>query len=267
MNIRLALIYLLFFSVSYADDIYFKIGFAVRNIQVIDTTNGRINILRDGKYFAFDTAKVLKVVRLEVLSGQKSVYEMFSKELAEQHWGRKEQLEDSLKMVKIDSSRKTMLYLESISTWSNSVYVAGGGGIPQGARFELGYNVGVHLAIALSFGIGDGWSRDPQEGTIAFLGILRMPTQVLPVTPYLMLCRGGTIGIFGGSDNYTLIYFGAMIEWKSGIHFRPEVGMINTSKHISGGPGFFGQGTDPEIRESNLRIGLNLTLEIDFANL
>jgi hypothetical protein len=52
--------------------------------------------------------------------------------------------------------------------------------------------------------------------------LLRFPISSLPIAPYLLVCTGGTIAVFGGSDTYTLIYVGMLIELRSGIHVRPD---------------------------------------------
>lgn len=258
---------------TYADDVYLKNGFVLRNIQVVDTTNGRLNYLKDGTNMWIDTTYLLKIDFRELLLGQKSSYELFSKDLQDQYLKtllemepmRKER-EEQMDTVRADSLQKMGIHFDSLYSWRRSVYVAGGWGTPQGFRFELGYNFGEIVALALSFGIGDKWSRDPEEGTLAIIGSIRLPIRSFPFTPYLLFCRGGTFTIFGGSDTYTLIYLGAMVELRSGIHLRPELGLALTSKHISGGTSLFG-GTSPEVNEDRSRLGANVTLEIDLAHL
>lgn len=265
-------------SASYADDVYLKTGFVFRNVQIIDTTDNHISIDRDGRKSVIDTSYVLRIDRHEVLPGQKSSYEMFSRELHEQYQmsllerekhsrERKKELEASRLGAKADSLWKLEEHLDSTHTWRNSVYLAGGWGTPQGARFELGYNFGETIALALSFGIADNWSRDPDEGTLAILGSIRFPTSSLPITPYFLICTGGTLSIFGGSDTYTLIYLGTMVELSPGIHLRPEFGLAFTSKYISGGTGLFGGGTSPEVKDNKTRFGANIALEIDLAHI
>jgi hypothetical protein len=151
--------------------------------------------------------------------------------------------------------------------WGNTLYLSAGWGVPQGARFEVGYNVGAIISLGLSLGIGDSWSRHPGEGTLAILGAIRIPTNALRITPYLLFCRGGTFSNFlGDSDTFTLLYFGAMVPLNPRVQFRPEIGFDFTSKHISGGRSLFG-GSSPEVSENKLRLGVNVSLEFDLARL
>ncbi|MCX7737165.1 MAG: hypothetical protein N2319_10685 [Candidatus Kapabacteria bacterium] len=165
-----------------------------------------------------------------------------------------------------DSLRIKKAHLDSIYSWRNSIYLAVGWGLPQGARFELGYNFGEILSFGISFGIGDNWSRDPAEGTFAILGSLRFPIESSPINPYLLICSGGTFSIFSGSDSYILVYLGSLVKLSSGIHLRPEIGLALTSKYISGGKNMFG-GSSPLITEDISRLGVNLSLEFDFAHI
>jgi len=269
---RLTILCFFLGSATYADDIYLKTGFVLCNVQVMDTTNGRINVNRDGRNTVIYTADVLKIDHREILPEQKSSYEMFSQDQYDRHLKslpereRKERLEASRMAARADSLKRLERHLDSTYTWRSSVYIAAGWGIPQGARFELGYNFGKTVTLALSFGIGDNWSNDPAEGTLAIFGSLRFPSSSLPITPYLLICTGGTIAIFGGPDTYTLIYVGTLVELSSGIHLRPEFGLAFTSKHVSGGTSLFG-GTSPEVKDDKTRFGANVTLEIDFAHI
>jgi len=62
---------------------------------------------------------------------------------------------------------------------------------------------------------------------------------------------------------YNLIYIGTMIPVKAWFHVRPEVGIVFTSKNISGGSSLLG-GSGPENTENKTRLGMNLSFEIDF---
>ncbi len=156
--------------------------------------------------------------------------------------------------------------LEKLHPWRSSVYIAIGGGTPQGMRGELGYNFGSYVSLALSAGIGDSWSRDPGDGTLALLGILRLPTGSPSVTPYLLVCTGGTLAILGPSDTYTLVYAGVSVPIIQALQLRPEFGLDFTSRHISGGRSLFG-GTSPEVTQKDTRVGFHVSLELDIARL
>ena len=150
--------------------------------------------------------------------------------------------------------------------WHSSMYIAAGGGTPQGLRFELGYNFGTMFSLGLSTGHNDSWSNHPEQGTFAVLGSLRVPIHSSPITPYILLCTGSTFNILSSNDEYYLLYFGGIVPLKPWLQLRPEVGFDFTSKHISGGTDLFGPDT-PEVREDLTRLGINISLEIDLARL
>lgn len=72
-------------SVTHADDVYLKTGFVLRNVQVVDTANGMVNIRRDGQTIRVALEDVLKLDYGELSGNQKSTYEMFSPELYEEY--------------------------------------------------------------------------------------------------------------------------------------------------------------------------------------
>lgn len=279
MVLRYAIASFFIIQVCRADDIYLKNGFVLRNVQVIDTTNGRINFNIDGKSTVIDVAAVLKVDLRNSISGQKASYEMFSRHLRDQYQQallekeelareRKEQLKTSHMANETDSLQRIEVHLDSTYSWRSSIYVAGGWGIPQGGRFELGYNFGQSVALGISFGIGDNWSGDPLGGTLAILGSIRFPIQSSPVIPYLLLCTGRTIYLeffppfAAGTNSYTLIYVGAMITVTAGIQLRPELGIVLTTKRTSGLPP-----PDTTTEERSRRFGANVTIELDLAHI
>lgn len=160
------------------------------------------------------------------------------------------------------SAQSDSLSESNSNYWINSLYLSYGYGLPQGHRFEVGYNY--WISLGLTFGIGDNWSRDPAEGTLGILARINFPMYNSNAL-YILLCTGGTIAILGEPDNYTLVYFGSKIQLSNGIHLCPELGLTFTSKHISGGHGIFG--SSPETREDNTNFGINISLEIDFAHI
>lgn len=258
--------FLIFISAEiFADDVYLKNGSVWRNVQISDTTIGKIKILKDSSFILIDTSEVLKIDYREFVSWEKSKHEIFSKELQEDYLKKLMEKEIDRRRERttanIDSDRDG---LSKSYSWQRSLYFAGGLGSPQGLRFELGYSSVV--TFAFSFGIYDSWSRDPAEGTIAVIASLRLPIQELPFTPYILGGFGKTLSIFGSPDKYSLVHLGILYELSSGIHLRPEIGIIYTTKHISGGPSLFG-GYTPAVDEKTSKFGFNLILEIDFANL
>jgi hypothetical protein len=88
----------------------------------------------------------------------------------------------------------------------------------------------------------------------------------LPATPYILVCHGTTLTVFGGPDSYTILHAGAMVELSQGIHLRPEIGGALTSKHVSGGSSVFG-GNFPITTEDKSVLGVNLTIELDLRSL
>ncbi len=148
------------------------------------------------------------------------------------------------------------------NAYHNMIYLACGYGVPQGMRIETGYNINRFISFALSFGIGDNWSRDPQEGTLAILGTLRVPIKSSCLTPYLLICSGSTLTTFGGPDRYILLNSGLMYEITSRFVLRPEIGIALLSKHISGGETLF-FGNTPEIRSETTKFSINIILEYE----
>ncbi len=256
--------------VVHADDVYLKSGFVYRNVKVIDTTAGVIRVAAEKNTFSISLDRVARIEKLEVAAGSKTIYELYSEEAnreflrQQQERSRREQERGTVQAS--DSMERAEGQLNTVQPWRNSVYLAAGGGSPQGFRGELGYNFGSYISVAFSFGIGDSWSHDPGEGTIAVLGTIRFPTDSPSMTPYLLLCSGGTIAIFGGSDTYTLVYAGVLVPLIPALQVRPEVGVDFTSKHISGGHSLFG-GDSPEVRGQKTMLGFHLSLELDLARL
>lgn len=149
--------------------------------------------------------------------------------------------------------------------WARSLYISGGYGTPQGLRFELGYNAGSDISLAVTFGIKDNWSRDPEEGTFGVIGKIHF-LQIKSAKSYILFGYGGTIAIFGGPDTYTLVHIGSKIPLINWLQLCPEFGYVFTSKHISGGSSLFGD-SPPEVKEKKTRLGFNVSLEIDFRQI
>jgi hypothetical protein len=149
--------------------------------------------------------------------------------------------------------------------WSATPFLSAGYGYPQGFRAETGYTFGYLLTLGMSFGIGDTWSRDPGEGTLAFLGRLNIPFENTSLGMYISIISGGSIAIFGEPDTYTVGNLGMIVPLAEFLVLRPELGVAFVSKHISGGHGLFG--SSPEVREDNTFINFNVVLELDLRPL
>jgi hypothetical protein len=152
-----------------------------------------------------------------------------------------------------------------IPTWANSVYFSGGYGIPQGFRYELGYNFKSGLSLAFTFGINDNWSNNPNRGFIGVLGKLHY-VKSTSNSFYFLFGIGRSVAIFGGSDSYVLFDIGTKIRLYDWLQLCPEVGIDLISKYLSGGPSIFGKSTAAEY-ENDVKLNLNLLLEIDFRQL
>jgi hypothetical protein len=146
-------------SLSFSDDIYLKTGYVLRNIQVLDTTNGRLRYKKNDQTTSFDTALVLDVESRTIVPGEEPKFELFSPELrdhqlqyAREHADKSKKQQETILSGRDGFSTQQR---DSMYTWSRSVYLAGRWGSPQGCRFELGYNFEASFALALSFGIGD----------------------------------------------------------------------------------------------------------------
>ena len=263
---KLAFACALLSSISYADDIYLNAGFVIRNVRVIDTTDDQITIERNDQKIKVPLDGVLRIEVREFVPNQISVYELFSRDLYERHQKflrEKEALVNQHKEVqdaiRIDSMRKREEHLDDVYSWRKSMYLAGGWGVPQGFRFELGYNIDVNLGIGLVFGTGDAWSG---HSTLGILASVRLPKQSSTIVPYVLVSVGGTTDIFGNNDNYTLVDLGAIVPIKPWLQLRPEIGCDFTSKYISGGFSFF-EGSQAEVKEERTRFGAHLGIEID----
>ncbi len=153
------------------------------------------------------------------------------------------------------------IFLDEEFPWESGVFVAAGYGFPQGFRSEVGYNMGRYFFAGLTFGIDDYWSHDPGEGTIGMVAGLHLPVSGFPyITPYALFCTGNTLTLFGGPDTYSFINVGGMIPLVDRLTLRPELSIGFTSKHLSGGRGVFG--SSPERREEQVRVGLNVLVEL-----
>lgn len=162
-----------------------------------------------------------------------------------------------------DSLKTQTNYLQEYP-WSATPFLSAGYGYPQGFRAETGYTFGYILTFGVSFGIGDTWSRDPGEGTLAFLGRLNIPINNTSKGMYISILTGGSIAILGEPDTYTVANLGLLIPLTNYLTLRPEVGVAFLSKHISGGHGLFG--SSPEVREEKVDGSFNLVLELDIRN-
>jgi hypothetical protein len=151
--------------------------------------------------------------------------------------------------------------------WGNSLYISTGYSIPLGYRFEFGYNFGTAISLAATFSIEDNWSKEPDKGSLGILGKLHLP-QIQSVSPYILVAFGG------GFDSYTLVQIGSKISLINWLHICPEIGLVFTSKHISGGGesiqlpwGWGSTEQEPEVNEKRTMFGFNISFEIDFRQL
>ncbi|MGE5480310.1 MAG: hypothetical protein ACM3U1_07755 [Chloroflexota bacterium] len=150
-------------------------------------------------------------------------------------------------------------------TEQNSFYISAGYGYPNGARGELGYKFEKFITLGLTFGIGDFWSRDPGEGMFGYIAKLRLTSEENIYTPHILFTQGATFSIFGGSDDYISVLAGITVPIKNWLLAQPEVGVVFTGRHISGGSSIFGN--SPEVRKKQTWLGVHLNFEIDFARL
>lgn len=149
--------------------------------------------------------------------------------------------------------------------WENSVYLAAGYGGTIGMRGEIGYNFGDIVFAGFSAGFGDKWSNKPQNGTYGIVAALHLwNDHERKLAPYLLLNHGSSFKLLSEVDIYTLAALGCKYPFSSLFTLRPEVFMLFSSRHVSGG-GLFSQ--SPDIREKEQRIGISLTLEMELKQL
>lgn len=269
---------LMYFSFCYGDDIYFKNGFVMHNVQVVDTTNDLFTYIRDGQRITTKIEYVLKVEHRELLPSQKSVYELFSQEIYDQYMKnitemeierqeREAVIEASRMALRVDSLQKKAVILDSLHSWRRSLYIAGGWGMPLGYRVEVGVNFR-NYSFAVSCGGYDTWSGQPSEEKCDIIGRIHSPTLNPSFSPYVSLGTGSTVStvgfLLGFSDTYTLLNMGAMVKLTNNAYLRPELGIVWTSKFKGGGINFFGPDT-PINREYKTSFGANLLLEFDLS--
>lgn len=169
----------------------------------------------------------------------------------------------ALSMTELDTNKTAInkMKIKGTYLWSSTPFLSAGYGYPQGFRAETGYTLGYFLTLGLSFGIGDTWSKDPGEGTIAWLARLNIPIEKTHAGFYFSILSGTNFSIFGGSDSYTLASIGLIYPLTDFLHLRPEFGIALLSKYISGGSGIFGN--SPLINESKTVASFNLIFEFD----
>lgn len=148
--------------------------------------------------------------------------------------------------------------------WSNSVFISGGYGSPQGLIFELGYNFGSYVSLAAILGMHNKWTGR-QKVTLGIIGKINF-LQIKSITNYILIGYGGATAIFGGSDTYFIIHLGSKIPLADWLYLRPEFGPFFASDYISGGWGLFG-GSSPEVYKSKILLGANISFEIDLSQI
>jgi len=165
------------------------------------------------------------------------------------------------KKVLTDSNLQQNIIEDEKTAWGNSFFLSGGYGTPQGLRVELGYNFGNIFSLAGMIGTNNNWSNG--DASAGIIGKLNFNDGSFTV--YILGGYGQSIEILGEPDNYGLVMIGYRIPLKRGIQVRPEMGIIFTSKHISGGSGLFG--SSPETRENETKFGVDVSLEIGFSQI
>ena len=145
-------------------------------------------------------------------------------------------------------------------SWANSVYIAVGTGGSLGQKYELGVNIGGHLAVALLGRGNDTWSNGDGQAALGFRII--GPFLVSRLAPYISLEAGSSMSLFGTSDTYKYFSLGLAVTATRWFQVRSEVGSGSTSRHVSGGPGFFGD-TGPLVMDHDSFTSFNMALEFD----
>lgn len=162
-------------------------------------------------------------------------------------------------VTKSKDTSKVMSKKNSIP-WSNSFYISSGYGVPQGLRIELGYNFGRIISLGGLFGKFDNWSHgDPTFGVCGKLNFIGSS-----FTSYLLIGYGGSVALFGEEDTYTFALIGFRRPLKNWVYIRPEIGLVFTSKYISGG-GIFSN--SPITREKETKFAFNVSLELDLRQI
>lgn len=144
--------------------------------------------------------------------------------------------------------------------WSNSVFISGGYGLQQGLIFELGYNIGSYVSLAAIVGMHNKWTGH-EKTTLGIIGKIHF-LHFKSISNYISIGYGVAPEFLSGSDSYYIILFGSKILITDWLFLCPEFGSFFASDYISGGRGLFG-GSSPEVYESKILMGLNISLEIN----
>lgn len=148
--------------------------------------------------------------------------------------------------------------------WSNSVFISGGYGSPQGLIFELGYNFGSYVSLAVNLGMHNKWTGS-QKVTLGIIGKINF-LQIKSISNYILIGYGGVPAVLGGSSTYFMIHLGSKIPLTDWLYLCPELGPFFASEYISGGWGLFG-GSSPEVYKSKILLGVNISFEIDLSQI
>jgi hypothetical protein len=264
---QIAVCFLLLPAVVSADNLFLRNGVVYRNIEIIDTVGLRIHIRNGSIEKLFDLSAVYRIDRSAVVEGQRPTQEIFSQEMADRY-RQALNVEENRKLnpnvLHLDGdSYPDQRHLDSLHSWRRSAYIAAGYGIPQGMHIELGFTPEIPVSFAVTFGIGDQWSRDAGEGMIGVAVLLRLPSFSSATTFYGGFMAGGTVKVFGGGDYYKQVCIGLCTPLTRNLQLRPEAGVAFTSRFVSGGTGLFG-GTLPEVYDEEIKFYFNLALELDF---
>jgi hypothetical protein len=131
------------------------------------------------------------------------------------------------------AARDSTSFRDSVP-WRSSLYLGAGYGWPNGARFEIGGNIGWELSVGMHLTIFNNWASDPEEGMVGITIRANVPIREWPVTPYLQFLAGSQIEIsFSSSspspDGYYGFQIGAIFSPVRSIALRPEFGVLFTN--------------------------------------
>lgn len=149
-------------------------------------------------------------------------------------------------------------YGSNIPTWANSMYVSTGMGYPNRMRIEVGYNILSYASFGFSISRFHQWSDDVPTFMFGFVFQVRAPIQSSSIALNLLYSPAESFEIFHPPDSYHLLFLGVIIPVTSKIQCKPELGIIWSSKYISGGRKIWGTET-PAIFERGVHAGGNLS--------
>ena len=143
--------------------------------------------------------------------------------------------------------------------WENTLYVIGSIGSQYTYRLELGYNISDVISFAFNIGEISTYTRGSQSA-IGLLIKVHVPINY-SFSPFILFGTGGQVPFSEATFSYNMIYGGLKITIARWLQLSPELGIIFVKETFSG------EGIYNDLNISKSKLGLNLSIEIDFRQI